>query len=98
VRSDHDTILTTTSAAPLMLLERIVLAANGQKIRERLWHCVFFLLRFERQRLEEQFLIGAGHVALATRAKECLLEDRQLLASLIKGELQRRNLLLLNGD
>ena len=55
-------------------------------------------LHFQRPRLEEQLLIGAGHVTFATRPKECLLEERQLLASPIEGDLLRRKLFLLDGD
>jgi hypothetical protein len=42
--------------------------------------------------------IGAGHVTLATRPKHRLLEERQLFASPIEGDLLRRELLLLEGD
>jgi hypothetical protein len=111
VSSDYNAILTTTSAGKLMLLEWMVLTVNGQKIREyelaswfpprlrrRLGYYVFVLLRFERQRLEEQLLIWTGHVALPTRSKHCLLEERQLLVSIFEGRLQGRNLLLLDSD
>src|ERR1044072_7810986 len=90
----------------------MLFATDGQKIREheltqrftsgfgRQWlrHCLFILLRIQRQSLKEQLLIGAGHVSFTARPKHRLLEYRQLLVSPIEGELQRLNLLLLESD
>ena len=43
------------------------------------------LLGLQCQSLKEKPLVGAGHITLTTRGKECLLEERQLLVSPLEG-------------